>query len=88
MLEVAWGLRNISSGKMKSTLGTPSSSRMLEVASRKKRSRSKYEEQVHDAPQGKNQLFFLTSLTFPEIQADLGIFKIIICAEIKLMQST
>jgi hypothetical protein len=60
MLEYAWGLRNISSGKMKSTLGMQSKSRMLEVASGKKRSRSKYEEQVHDAPPGKNRLFFLT----------------------------
>jgi hypothetical protein len=37
MGEVAWGLRKISSGKMKSTLGSRSKSRMLEVVSEKKR---------------------------------------------------
>jgi hypothetical protein len=41
MREIAWGLRKISSGKMKSTLGPRSKSRMLEVVSGKKRSRSK-----------------------------------------------
>jgi hypothetical protein len=41
MWEVGWGLRKISSGKMKSTLGLRSKSRMLEVVSGKKRWRSK-----------------------------------------------
>jgi hypothetical protein len=43
MLEVAWGLRKILSGEMKSDLGLWSKSWMLEVASGKKRSRSKSE---------------------------------------------
>jgi hypothetical protein len=46
--EVAWGLRKISSGKMKSTLGLRSKSQMLEVVSKKKRSRSK-SEMLHRA---------------------------------------
>jgi hypothetical protein len=48
MGEVAWGLRKISSGKIKSTLGLRSRSRMLDVVSGKKRSRSK-SEMLHRA---------------------------------------
>jgi hypothetical protein len=48
MREVAWGLRKISSGKLKSTLGSQSKSRMLEVVSEKKRLRSK-SEMLHRA---------------------------------------
>jgi hypothetical protein len=44
----AWGLRKISSRKMKSTLSLWSKSRMHEVVSGKKRSRSK-SEMLHPA---------------------------------------
>jgi hypothetical protein len=67
MREVAWGLSKISSGKMKSTLGSQSKSRMLEVVSGKKMSRSKSEM----LNQARMNLFFLM---FPEIHADAGIF--------------
>jgi hypothetical protein len=48
MREVTWGQRKISSGRMKSTLGLRSKSRMLEVDSKKKRLRSK-SEMLHRA---------------------------------------
>jgi hypothetical protein len=48
MREVNWGLRKISSGRIKSTLGSQSKSRMLEVDSKKKRSMS-MSEMLHRA---------------------------------------
>jgi hypothetical protein len=72
MLEFAWGLRKILSGKMKSNLGSRSKSRMLEVASGKKRSRSK-SEMLHTWQESS---FLWTFFTFPEIQADARNFNL------------